>query len=446
MITADFQPSNAGSEVIANAGATLNLFERVRAQKYLQNELESRKQILANEVVSSGLGLQQQNIQLQQQQNTLKSSEIALKQQSFAYNRDAGLRDAWANGDQEKFHSAVDEVEKITDPGKRYAAYSKVFNDYSKYGHLEEISPVITGMIQQGRERANVQLHDQFTQAISSGAPLFPDAPSAQQSYPGRKVVNVRDPLDPTGQRSGFLVTPEADPQADFAASQRLSLALANNDFKEFNAAMADPIVSAVAGIEGSRTQKIIQNHIQMMQAGREMMKFQNDQIDKQRDAFSKDERVLTFNKVSAEYKAVNAAAGLSNPNRQTDNDMLFSYFKMIDPSMGVRAQNVEDITKLTGIPERIKQLANTYLKNGVLTPQQRKDIRTAAKLLLETRYSEVKPVMQQFYRESLGRGIDPTRILTGDDIGRLMFGADYSPENSTTSVNNDLLGTIIGK
>ena len=109
---------------------------------------------------------------------------------------------------------------------------------------------------------------------------------------------------------------------------------------------------------------------------------------------------------IADQYQAIQAAA--KDPSPQGDTALLYSFFKVLDPTSTVREGEVAMVKDNRSIPDKFKGMAQKLAGGGSLLPHEREDILTQARRQVEVRVPRARNELKA-YRDNAERlKLDP--------------------------------------
>jgi hypothetical protein len=118
------------------------------------------------------------------------------------------------------------------------------------------------------------------------------------------------------------------------------------------------------------------------------------------------------------EVKAfADASAGMekiekATPTAAGDLATVFGFMKILDPGSSVREGEQADARNAAGVPERVRNTWNLLLTGQRLTPEQRADFRTNARVFYGAHRNQYEPIAAEYRRLAAEGGVDPRSVV----------------------------------
>lgn len=109
---------------------------------------------------------------------------------------------------------------------------------------------------------------------------------------------------------------------------------------------------------------------------------------------------------IADQYGAIQAAA--ANPSPQGDTALLYSFFKVLDPTSTVREGEVAMVKDNRSIPDKFKGMAQRLAGGGGLLPHERQDIMEQAKRQVDARVPRARNELKAYRDNATRLGLDP--------------------------------------
>lgn len=109
---------------------------------------------------------------------------------------------------------------------------------------------------------------------------------------------------------------------------------------------------------------------------------------------------------IADQYGAIQAAA--KNPSPQGDTALLYSFFKVLDPTSTVREGEVAMVKDNRSIPDKFKGMAQKLAGGGSLLPHEREDIMEQARRQVDARVPRARNELQAYRDNAKRLGLDP--------------------------------------
>jgi len=118
---------------------------------------------------------------------------------------------------------------------------------------------------------------------------------------------------------------------------------------------------------------------------------------------------VKQFRDVRSAFQQVRQLA--KSANGQTDNALVYSYMKMLDPGSVVREGEFALAAKAAGLPDRITNYFGRLDNGQFLNPKMRQEIAAAAGQVYKQRRETYNSTAQKYQGYAKDYGIDPSRV-----------------------------------
>jgi len=347
-------------------------------------------------------GLQQRNIQFQQQQQDRQlalqqaqqqqqqAQQAALVKQQFQ----SDLQGLGTNPTADQYQGLIQKYPGLTQESKQYydaltapKQEAALKQGYEIYGALnsgnKEVSQEIIDRNISAYQDAGDQEHVQEWKQIKQ---LNDADPEAAKKFIGLQLARVDDKFgEKLGKLGGEARAQELQPGEINA--QKADLAAKELGLKETKI----NILKKQAEL-GKLSQKA--PPIKDATTGRKEFTALSKDFITQRDAYNR------------------VAASASDPSAAGDLALIFNYMKVLDPGSVVREGEFATAQNATGVPSRIMNIYNKVASGERLNSEQRKDFVDRANKLFSTAKTSQKKLESEYGRLAKKSGFDPSDVV----------------------------------
>lgn len=225
----------------------------------------------------------------------------------------------------------------------------------------------------------------------------------------GKKAVSRRDPA----MRAGVVLGPDAEQQAGFDAMAEGAKAKARQDVE-----LAPDAINARVGEAGRKSGAEARAKLQAELNAMGMTAQQQSGALQLADDYTKQSSVFTATKqavssISTLAQRIEAARKQGQDSPAAHIGLIFNFMKMQDPGSTVREGEQAMAANAAGVDERIRNLYNSVLKGGRLSPEQVSDFVQTAADVYSQRAQAQKALEGDFAQRAAALHV-PAPLVTG--------------------------------
>lgn len=225
----------------------------------------------------------------------------------------------------------------------------------------------------------------------------------------GKKAVSRRDP----SMQAGMALGPTADEQAAFEAKSEGAKAKARQDVE-----LSPEAINARVGEAGRKSSAEARAKLQAELNAMGLTSQQQQAALALADDYTKQSAVFTATKqavssISTLAQRIEAARKTGQDSPAAHIGLIFNFMKMQDPGSTVREGEQAMAANAAGVDERIRNLYNSVLKGGRLSPEQVSDfVQTAADVY--TQRAQAQKALEGDFAQRAAAMRVPAPLVTG--------------------------------